>query len=264
MKQILLICILTVSGLFLMGCSDDEPDESRTPVTGGTDNVKMVPIPAGEFQMGDSLDGMSLALPVHRVYLDAFFIDAYEVTNAQYRKFMDATNHQAPREWNNPNFNAANHPVVGVTWHDAIAYATWVGKRLPTETEWEKAARGGIIGRRYPWGNELKQNDANYNGVGEKDQWSYTSPVGSFTPNDYGLYDMVGNACEWCMDWYDSNYYSISPNLDPAGPNAGTYRVLRGGSWHSSSESYLCVAYRHYSHPGGTSDCFGFRCVRSK
>jgi len=261
MKQILLICILTVSGLFLTGCSD-EPDESRTPVTGGKDNVKMVLIPAGEFQMGDSLDGMSWAIPVHTVYLDAFYIDAYEVTNAQYKKFMDATNHQTPREWKNSDFNAPEHPVVGVTWYDAVAYAEWVGKRLPTEAEWEKAACSGLVGRRYPWGNDLDHDDANYNGTGGKDQWAYTSPVGSFAPNDHGLYDMAGNGSEWCADWYDSNYYSNSPNSNPTGPSSGTCRVLRGGSWYNNSASYLRIAYRLYSDPTGTSDSFGFRGVQ--
>jgi sulfatase modifying factor 1 len=227
----------------------------------------MVLIPAGEFQMGDSLDGKSWALPVHTVYLDAFYIDKCEVTNAQYKKFMDAKGYKAPSYWNDPNYNAPNNPVVGVSWYDAKAYADWAGKRLPTEAEWEKSARGGLVGKRYPWGDDITHDNANYDSTGGKDIWEYTSPIGSFAPNGYGLYDMAGNVYEWCADWYYSDYYASSPKSNPKGPSSGVGAVLRGGSWGcSTSTSSTCslrVAGRAGGYPteGGSYD-FGFRCVQ--
>ncbi len=205
----------------------------------GKDGAPMVLIPAGEFQMGSNY-GDGDEKPVHTVYLDAFYIDKYEVTNAQYKKFMDATGYKAPEYWNDPDLNKPDHPVVGVSWYDAVAYAEWAGKRLPTEAEWEKAARGGLVGKRYPWGDSISHDDANYDGTGGKDRWEYTSPVGSFAPNGYGLYDMAGNVWEWCSDWYYRFYYFSlyyrfyyfrSPRANPRGPDSGTIKVLRGGSW---------------------------------
>jgi iron(II)-dependent oxidoreductase len=255
----LLFAILT----FIAGCAK----APKAPSIIGKDGAEMVLIPAGEFQMGDSLDGMSNALPVHTVYLDAFYIDIYEVTNAQYKKFMDATGYKAPTYWNlldywnDPNYNAPNNPVVGVSWYDAKAYADWAGKRLPTEAEWEKAARGGLVGKRYPWGDVLTYDDANYNGIGLKDRWTYTSPVGSFAPNGYGLYDMAGNVWEWCADWYDGSYYANSPKSNPKGPDSGSYKVLRGGSW--NSDDNLRTAHRSPSDPTGDVR-HGFRCGASR
>jgi formylglycine-generating enzyme len=227
----------------------------------GQDGAPMVLISAGDFQMGDSLDGMSNALPVHTVYLDAFYIDVYEVTNAQYKKFMDATGYKAPSYWNDPNYNATNNPVVGVSWDDAKAYADWAWKRLPTEAEWEKAARGGLVGKRYPWGDNITHDDANYSGTGGKDVWTYTSPVGSFAPNGYGLYDMAGNVWEWCADWYDSNYYANSQKSNPTGPASGPYRVLRGGSWGGNNGYDLRAAFRYYNAPTYLYSYYGFRCA---
>ena len=237
----------------------------------------MALISAGEFEMGDAFsEGESWELPVHTVYLDAFYMDKYEVTNAQYQKFMDATGHRAPRHWNDPDHNALDQPVVGVTWDDAAAYAEWAGKRLPTEAEWEKAARGGLIGKRYPWGDEAPDAGdiyrANYNpadneksgdydaGKRAADGYEYNAPVGSFAPNGYGLYDMAGNVWEWCADWYDSSYYATSPFNNPLGPDYGTNRVMRGGSWLNGLYS-LRVATRTSDPPTHTSHSLGFRCV---
>ena len=217
------------------------------------DGVQMALIPAGEFQTGDGA-------AVHKVHLDAFYIDKYEVTNAQYKKFMDATGRRAPAQWNYSSFNAPNQPVVGVNWHDAKAYCEWAGKRLPTEAEWEKAARGGLIGKKYPRGNTITHDDANYYGTGSKDRWSYTAPVGSFAPNGYGLYDMAGNVWEWCADWYDAKYYSRSPAQNPEGPDSGKNRVLRGGSWNLNT-SYLLVTKRYNRSPESRYDDLGFRCA---
>jgi len=226
----------------------------------GKDGAPMVSIPAGEFQMGSN-DGEDNEKPIHIVYIDAFYMDKYEVTNAQYKKFMDATGYKAPIAWSDPNFNAPNHPVVGVSWDDAAAYAKWAGKRLPTEAEFEKAARGGLVGKLYPWGNTITHDNANDDGTGGKDVWEYTSPVGSFAPNGYGLYDMAGNVFEWCADFSDNNYYANSPKSNPTGPASGSYRVLRGGGWNDSFFA-LRVAPRTGYAPSKTLDYIGFRCVQ--
>jgi len=214
----------------------------------------MALILAGEFQMGSN-DGDSDEKPVHTVYLDAFYIDKYEVTNAQYKKFIDATEYKAPYYWNDSRFNAPNNPVVGVTWYDAKAYADWAGKRLPTEAEWEKSARGGLVGKKYPWGDNVTHDNANY-----YDGGNGISPVGSFKSNGYGLYDMAGNVWEWCADWYDRNYYANSPISNPAGPSSGLHRVLRGGSWGNDNDN-LRVAYRYNNDPARLSSNIGFRCA---
>lgn len=209
----------------------------------GKDGAPMVLIPAGEFEMGSN-DGEDDEKPVHTVYLDAFYMDKHEVTNEQYKKFMDATKYKAPRYWYLPNFCAPNHPVVGISWDDANEYCRWAGKRLPTEAQWEKAARGGLGGRKYPWGDEITHNNANYWGTGGKDKWEHTSPVGSFAPNGHGLYDMAGNVWEWCADWYDGNYYVNSSKLNPMGPSSGSSRVLRGASWGNDDPFHIRVFSR--------------------
>ena len=229
----------------------------------GQDGVPMALIPAGEFQMGDSLDEMSDALPVHTVYLDAFYMDIYEVTNAQYQKFMNATGQAAPTYWNDSRFNAPEQPVVGVSWYGAVAYAEWAGKRLPTEAQWEKAAGGGLSGKRYPWGDEAPDAGGVYRasyGNSTADGYNYAAPVGSFAPNGYGLYDMAGNVWEWCSDWYGRGYYANSPLNNPLGPDSGSYRVLRGGSWCDNPDSLL-AAYRLSYNPTLSYDFVGFRCI---
>jgi formylglycine-generating enzyme required for sulfatase activity len=229
----------------------------------GKDSVKMVLLPAGEFQMGDSFsEGWDRERPVHIVYVDNFYMDIYLVTNEQYKKFMDATGHNAPMFWNDPDYNGPDYPVVGVSWYDAEAYCKWAGKRLPTEAEWEKAARGDLVNKRYPWGNNLSRDDANYSGKGGKDIWKYSSPVGSFPKNGYGLYDMAGNVWEWCADWYDEKYYSISPKLNPKGPDSGKYKSLRGGSWYYNGNYGLRITYRFTGLPSLGNTFFGFRCVQ--
>jgi formylglycine-generating enzyme required for sulfatase activity len=227
----------------------------------GKDGVPMVLIPAGEFQMG-SKDGETREKPAHTVYLDAFYMDKYEVTNAQYKNFMNATRHKAPKFWSDPNLNTPDQPVLGVSWYDAKAYAEWAGKRLPIEAEWEKAARGGLADRKYPCGDKLAQDTANCDGTGGADKWEYAAPVGSFAPNGYGLYDMAGNALEWCADWFDESYYSDSPKQNPKGPSSGKHRVLRGGSWLSTTGYVRCAARFKYK-PAAPFNSFGFRCVVS-
>ena len=238
------------------------------------DGTTMILIPAGTFEMGDSFgEGLPHELPVHAVSVSAFYIDVTEVTNAAYKQFLDATGNKVPDYWEDPAFNAPDQPVVGVAWLDAAAYAQWAGKRLPTEAEWEYAARGGQVGMRYPWGNEITREDANYKGKDGKDIWDGPAPVGNFPANGHGLYDMGGNVWEWCADEYDAKYYSVSQENNPlAGKlitfmnddfaNVNTRRVTRGGSW-ISTDNKLRVAGRNFLDPSATSESTGFRCAKT-
>ena len=208
--------------------------------------------------------------PRHTVYLDKFHMDKYETTNALYKKFMDATGHKAPDYWNDSKYNAPDQPVLGVSWDDARAYAEWAGKQLPTEAQWEKAARGGLDGKKFPWGDSDpdgsqcnfadKNTDSSWSDKGVDDGYECTAPVGSFAPNGYGLYDMAGNVWEWCSDRYDASYYADSPKSNPTGPDSGTFRVVRGGSWYYNPR-YLRVAGRLSDSPTDSLYYNGFRCV---
>ena len=245
------------------------------------DGAEMVLIPAGEFRMGGADDeARNSEQPVHSVYVDAFYMDKYLVTNAQYKVFVDANPQwrkdlipDAYRDdfylydWNGGSYpdGKRNHPVDGVSWYAAMAYARWAGKRLPMEAEWEKAARGGLVGMKYPWGNTIDENLANYDGnVGD------TTPVDRYMPNRYGLYDMSGNVWEWCFDAYDGNFYANPPPRNPvAGGQVGnnftnvkSNRVLRGGSWSNGARN-LRVATRFRNTPTLTVDVYGFRCARA-
>jgi formylglycine-generating enzyme required for sulfatase activity len=248
-------------------------------------------IPAGEFQMGSN-DGDNDEKPVHTVYLDDYYIDETEVTNEQYCAFLndygknaDAAGHElldidssSINKVGNtykPGFFFEKYPVTGVTWYGAAAYAQWAWARLPTEAEWEKAARGGLVGKKYPWGDDITHDNANYSGTGGKDKWDGTSPVGSFAPNGYGLFDMAGDVWEWCADEYDSSYYSESPKNNPKGPgvivtfknnyftNVTSRRVLRGGSWYINPYFLRC-ADRYYYVPSNASSLVGFRCSQDR
>ena len=215
---------------------------------------EMVLIPAGAFLMGNN-EKYYHERPVHPVYMDAFMIDKYEVTMGQYKKFAQATGRSLP-DWVKRLAPTDLHPAVGLSWEDANAYAKWAGKRLPTEAEWEKAARGGLVGKTYPWGDEPPDERCNY---GKK--YNRLLPVGSFAPNGYGLYDMAGNAWEWCADWHSENYYKLSPKSNPKGPESGINRVLRGGSWSSDEDKLRCSA-RSEEIPTFRNHNFGFRCAK--
>ena len=288
--------------LFWVSCGDDKVTKPETP----SETSEMALIPAGSFQMGDTFNeiGGSSERPVHTVYVDAFYMDVCEVTNAQYKAFCDAAGHAYPpisgSAWYNhvpANYftDCPDYPVACVNWYDAVQYCNWRsreegleecydedtwgcdfgknGYRLPTEAEWEVAARGGLEGKRYPWGDDDPYGHANHgawNNSGEYRSdmidFGYTdkrgpTPVGSYAPNGYGLYDMAGNLWAWCNDWYDSGYYSKSPENNPTGPSTGTYRVLRGGSWDRNQAVVRC-AIRLYSYPTGSYNNIGFRCVR--
>ena len=259
--------------------------------------TKMVLIPAGEFQMGDNFnEGDGNECPVHTVYLNAFYIDKYEVTNAQYADFLnaygkniDAAGHElldidsdtcliekVGKNIYQPKAGYENHPVIKVSWYGAAAYAQFCGKRLPTEAQWEKAARGGLVGKRYPWGDEITHDDANYDGTGGRDKWERTSPVGSFSPNGYGLYDVAGNVWEWCADEDDSGYYSRSPENNPKGPgvvvtfrnddftNVTSRRVLRGGGWLHVTYLLRCAFRNCIFNLTDTGVNLGFRCSQDQ
>ena len=254
--------LLLIAMAVFFGCSktQEKPIAGSQKEIMGEGSLPVVPIPAGTFLRGSN-DGQYDERPEHTVYLDAFYMDTYEVTNAQYKVFMDETEHPPPKYWNHPQYNHPDQPVVHISWYDANAYSEWAGKRLPTEAEWEKAARGGLTGRRYPWGDKISYNDARYDRIGGKDSWCITAFVGSFAPNGYGLYDMIGNVSEWCADWYDEDYYKSSPERNPKGPRSGKYRVVRGGAW-DSNEDELRISNRSAPAPEYSSPNIGFRCVR--
>ncbi len=255
------------------GSATKEPESKYPKEYIGKDGAKMALIPEGAFQMGNA-NGDRDESPVHPVQLDAFYMDIYEVTNAQYKKFVDATGHPVPRSWDDAALNGPNQPVVWVSWDDAVAYAEWAGERLPTEAEWEYAARGGLSGKLYPWGNELPgaggEFRANYYPLGGKsDGYDKTAPVGSFPPNKYGLYDMAGNVWELCADWYYEHWYGYEKQvLNPQGPtdeyakSNGYVRVRRGGAWSRRGKDLTC-ANRGNQQPGNGDDKTGFRCVIS-
>lgn len=269
------------------------PGGGTTPPAGGGSTTPppavdpyegMVLIEAGEFRMGSN--DWDWTKPVHSVYVDAFYMDKYEVTNAEYAEFLNAKGKhtEAGKEWyllGNQSSRIEyisrkyqvkggyeNHPVTLVSWYGAMAYAEWKGKRLPTEAEWEKAARGSLVGQTYPWGNAIDSNRANYNNH-VKD----TTVVGKYPANGYGLYDMAGNVWEWCLDEYNPNFYSVSPAQNPlSGANSiqwlldnytgvNTRRVRRGGSW-SQGATGVRVAYRTGDPSTHRNVSDGFRCVK--
>jgi len=237
------------------------PLESRVDRKTG---LALVSIPAGEFDMGSN-DGDSDEKPVHSVRLTkAFWLGKYPVTNAEYQRFLEANSKaQPPSYWTDSRFNDPQQPVVGVSWDDAQAYCVWAGCRLPTEAEWEYACRAGTRTAFY-FGESLSSKQANFDGnypYGGAEKGPYlqkTSPVGSYQPNKFGLYDMHGNVWEWCQDWYGP--YPKGSVTDPPGVMKVESRVLRGGSWFGDP-TLLRSAYRGHLTPDFRDASFGFRCV---
>jgi formylglycine-generating enzyme required for sulfatase activity len=262
----------------------------------------MVLIPQGEFYMGspDGTDSFDDEHPQRKVFLSAFWMDRYEATNAAYERFVRETGHRMPENTNPaatlwehgaPIAGIADHPVINIGWDDAVQYCRWAGKRLPTEAEWEKAARGAD-GRRYPWGNDWNYglaNSASYwagrtvefkSGSEWEAFWIkgdgariskergvkgevLTLPIGSFPDgvSPYGLYDMAGNASEWVNDWYDPDYYSKDSLVDPAGSDRGVVKAMRGGSWLKPAKS-LRTSDRDFGTLQARPSGAGFRCAK--
>lgn len=230
-----------------------QPRQASTPSDSTRASKEEARIPAGDFLMGDS---QSKDSPVHKIYLDAYRMDVYEVTNEQYRNFVNATGHAPPRYWGDPRYNSDHLPVVGVTWNDAQAYCAWKGKRLPTEAEWERAARGAQS-HLYPWGDTFDAGRTNTRESNNRQPLAVGSYPSGRSPE--GLYDMSGNVWEWCQDWYRKSYYRNSLSKNPTGPDKGDKRVIRGGGW---SAPQVDMAQRHGESPGKTYPSLGFRCAR--
>lgn len=298
-------CMFVLIGLLLAACaasptaplaavstiaSQATPTHSLTAgeerVSGG---APMLFVPAGEFTMGATDEQFKNAIaqlkskcptcrteftnaesPPHPVFLDDFWIDKYEVTNAHYKKCVDMGRCQPPNPTSSEthaayygNAQYDNYPVIYISWNDAKTFCDWVGKRLPTDAEWEKAARGPITGsgagREYPWGGEFDQTRVNSDHV-----LGDTTPVGKYPQgaSPFGVMDMGGNVWEWVADWYDANYYSHSPRDDPQGPASGEYRVLRGGAWGSLTFTTR-GSFRFGGTPDEREDYIGFRCATS-
>ena len=274
--------------------------------------TNMALIPAGSFVMGNCMDpseGWDVELPLHTVYVSAFYMDINLVTYSLWTNVYQWANNRGYSFWAPGAGKASNHPVQFLNWYDLVKwcnarsqkegltpayytdagltqvymtnevapYVNWgtKGYRLPTEAEWEKAARGGASGRRFPWGNSINESQANYycshysyesgntgaNPIFNDGILPYTNPVGYFAANGYGLYDMAGNVEEWCWDWYSDTYYGSSPGTDPRGPADGQARVLRGGGWFDMAFCVRC-SYRNNIGPGSAASIKGFRCVR--
>lgn len=225
---------------------------------------EMVLIPGGTFTMGKvpGPDATFIDDAAHQVRIDTFYLDKYEVTNARYYEFCQETGHSLPEFWGMDAFYSGmkfpDHPVVGVCWSDARKYADWAGKRLPTEAEWEYAARGGLSQKNFPSGNQLDSTLANYYGT-----YGHPLTVGSFPANGYGLHDMAGNVVEWVSDFYAKDYYLVSPIGNPPGPMIGKRRVIRGGGWRSGKGCNSCW-FRQSLRPYWVDMNVGFRCARDK
>ncbi len=268
------------------------------PVEGG-----MAHLPGGRFVMGSPDAALHDQRPMHRVALAGFWLDTRLVTNRQFAQFVELTEYETTAErrgrslvfdhtegswqevagasWRHPRaaedslVGKEDYPVVHVSWYDATAFAAWAKKRLPTEAEYEYAARGGLSDCLYPWGRELAPDGSHMANGWQgwypqedrgQDGFKRLSPVGVYPPNRWGLYDIAGNVWCWCEDWYAADYYGQSLSRDPAGPTTGLERVRRGGSWLSSANHHgaLLVAHRDHAPPEVTTNHTGFRCARSE
>ena len=243
--------------------STNPPSHQSGAQTNPKDGLAYVWIPPGEFQMGAALGDTEAAAhekPRHPVRITkGFWLSATPVTVEAYKQFTGKLSQfkMPPAPDFNPDWSKLDHPIVRVTWDEAKAYCEWAGGRLPTEAEWEYAARGGKDGLKYPWGDGITPENANYAGS----KWKGTSPVRSYPPNAWGLYDMAGNVWQWVADWYGEDYYASSPAEDPRGPQSGKVRVLRGGSFSGGTRD-LRASNRVSVGPVIRVGSIGFRCLR--
>ncbi|MGE5376893.1 MAG: SUMF1/EgtB/PvdO family nonheme iron enzyme [Bacteroidota bacterium] len=264
---------LPTSTLEMAGVPMSEPSSTATESLGATamvpspvsepseimdsEGVAMMFVPAGSFTMGSDQTNPD-EVPVHSVFLDSFYIDKYEVTNALYRACVDANVCSPPKDVNDYlNSQYADHPVVYVDWNMAKMYCEWRGAKLPTEAQWEKAARG-TDGRTYPWGEDIDCSEANYLDCAGGTS-SVTAHPGGASP--YGIYDMAGNVWEWVADWYSDTYYQISPANDPGGPGDGKLKIVRGGAW-NVGPSAVYSSLRNQKSPNVFDNDIGIRCAR--
>lgn len=306
-KSAILCCILFSIFCILLfkQVHSEEPIKSVNQDTEDTTalpaGMKMVFVKGGCYEMGDTFEeGDTEELPVHGVCLNDFYMSATEVKIGEFRVFVNSTGYKTEAQrgdgvsiwdeskwtnkpgtyWDNTGLpQSENHPVTGVTWNDALAFTKWLSRktgqnyRLPTEAEWEYAARSGGKKYKYSWGNGMVYMDdkmfkkkptwrGSYEKHDDMDMYVYTSPVGIYKPNELGLYDMTGNIWEWCADWYDENYYKNSPKENPSGPETGKEKILRGGSW-SHSQRYVRCSSRFAANIDFRSNLIGFRVVRS-
>lgn len=238
-----------------------QPARSAAPPLCEWEDLELCPIAGGEFQMGSG-SGRDDEAPIHAVRLDEYYLARFPVTNAQYRLFVEDAGHREPSYCGDHHFNEPGQPVVGVSWHDASAFCRWLAAKtgqpyhLPTEAEWERAARGSA-GRTYPWGEQMP--DASR--CNTEKQVGRPTSAGRYLlgVSPYGCEDMAGNVCEWCQDWYGP--YPSEPQVGPRGPAGGDYRVLRGGSWYFFA--HCCrTAFRFCAPPDQTYCCYGFRVAR--
>ena len=293
------LCILVVA---LIGCSQatDLKEAPSALCSQSTDSLtstfaglkKMVLVPSGEFLMGDSSGSLN-EQPVHQVEINGFYMDETPVTYADFQKYVDDGG-EVTRYWDYSSYNIPNQPISGISWYHAVSYCNWRsikegyapsyvrtvntdkwgldewqldstsnGYRLPTEAEWEYAARGGLEQNDFPWGNEFEDSWANYDtDKGRtKGEWWRLATVESQKKNGYGLYGMAGNIWEWCTDWYDESTYQTADNCNPLGAIGGASKVTRGGGWGSPSPDYLRVFMRSYAAPSNYNYSIGFRCV---
>jgi len=273
----LLLFVLSITAALIFGAGFWGLSFAQTnPLLTGREG--MIYIPPGPFLMGNnaSYDDQK---PEHEIYLDGFWIDRYEVSNAEFVRFLVAMGNQVEKggRWIELSPNSRireingtykieigyeNHPVVNVTWYGAQAYARWAGKRLPTEAQWEKAASWNEVSkkkRKWPWGDKWNKELLNcWEGIHQ-----FTTPVNSYPDgaSSYEIQNMAGNLWEWCADWYAPQYYKVSPYKNPKGPGKGDYRLIRGGSW-TSYRVFATTTYRGMHSPGSGSFDVGFRCAR--
>ncbi|MBI3598696.1 MAG: SUMF1/EgtB/PvdO family nonheme iron enzyme [Nitrospirae bacterium] len=247
-----LIVLIVITAIIMTRPKEDRSIPLKS--TGMPITNNMIPIPAGAFMMGSD-DGGPNEKPVRRVFLDAYAINQFEITQFQYGEFVKVTRHRPALSRyvkNIEQFNDRNQPAVYISWLDAEAFCGWIGARLPTEAEWEKADQGNIPA------------SSSGNFTGGEDGSAYTAFVGSFKMDrsSYGIYDMAGNAQEWVSDWYDELYYKTAPNQNPRGPSTGDMKVLRGGSWNDSHISGRVTA-RMKMFPDYRDVTVGFRCAKT-